>query len=354
MILVTSLAESLPHWFLNEALTMVPRTLIVAVYCTFIMHALVFATEKQTESRQRILDETPKLLVVNGYSTSFQWPRFLQRKLDRHFGRRVIEVRSATKGGTPIAKWMDVQTGQASGPWISVLRPALAATDGRPRIVLAQQSLQWAFGSRADGIRNGDDSQRIQQGADVLQKYAEGLLKDGARQVFIAMHIYKHPMEPEIGNERLALSELIKRKMRRVHAGPDVWEPTKELYPKAFAQDGVHPNSIGSEVMAQKWFETLLKHDGLDIPEWSREEMQQAIAGEPERPKTKRKPAASSRSPSVDQFFRQNDRNGDGKLVQEEFPEGVRHVFPRIDANGDGFVTKEEHTRFRSSRMKSR
>ena len=353
MILFTSLAEPLPRWLLHGAFAMVPRTFIVAAYCGFVMNAIVLATEKQKESQQRILDETPKLLVVNGYSTSFQWPRILQRKLDRHFGRRIIEVTSATKGGTPIAKWMDVETGRALASWNGVLRPALAPTDERPRIVLAQQSLQWAFGNRSDGIRNGDDSLRIRQGADVLQKYAEGLLKDGARQVFIAMHIYKHPMEPEIGNERMALSELMKRAMERVHAGPDVWEPTKELYPKAFAQDGVHPNSIGSEVMAQKWFETLLKHDGLDIPEWSREEMQQAVAGEPQRPKPKRKSAAATRSPSIDQFFRQNDRNGDGKLTQDEFPEGVQRVFPRIDANGDGFVTKEEHTRFRSSRTKN-
>ena len=169
---------------------MVPRTFLSAVYCGFVMHVVVLAAEMQTQPRQRILDETPKLLVVNGYSTSFQWPRILQRKLDRHFGRRVIEVKSATKGGTPIAKWMDVETGQALGPWTDVLRPALAPTDEGPRIVLAQQSLQWVFGNRGDGIRNSDDSLRIQQGADVLQKYAEGLLKDGARQVFIAMHIY--------------------------------------------------------------------------------------------------------------------------------------------------------------------
>lgn len=334
---------------------MARRTFLSVAGCGFVLliTTAVFAAEPQAPPRQLVLDETPKLFVVNGYSTSFQWPRFLQRKLDRHFGRRVIEVKSATKGGTPIAKWMDAQTGESLKPWIDVLRPALAATDERPRIVLAQQSLQWAFGSRGDGIRNSDDRQRIQQGANVLQKYAEELLKDGAQQVFIAMHIYKHPMEPEIGNERLALSELQERGIARVHAGPDVWEPTKKLYPKAFAQDGVHPNSIGSEVMAQHWFETLLEHDGLDVPEWSREETQQAVAGEPQRPMAKRKPAPiGNRRRSVDEFFRQNDRNDDGKLTKDEFPEGVRRVFPRIDANGDGFVTKEEHTRFRSSRTK--
>ena len=311
------------------------------------------AGERSTPSQQRVLDETPKLIVVNGYSTSFQWPRILQRKLDRHFGRRVIEVKPATKGGTPIAKWMDAQTGEPLKPWTDVLRPALRAVDNRPRILLAQQSLQWAFGDRGEGIRNADDRERIRQGADVIQRYAELALKDGARQVFVAMHIYKRPMEPEIGNERLALAELLKREVPCLYAGPDVWEPTKKLYPKAFAQDLVHPNAIGAEVMAQKWFETLLKHDGLEIPDWSREEMQRAIAAEAQRPKMQgRSASAGDRRPSVEEFFRRNDRNGDGKLTKEEFPEGVRQMFSRIDADEDGVVTKEEHTKFRSSRRR--
>ncbi|MHC4401561.1 MAG: hypothetical protein ACYTG0_17965 [Planctomycetota bacterium] len=334
---------------------MIARTFLSVASCGFVllMSAVAAAAAPETLPHRPVLDETPKVFVVNGYSTSFQWPRILQRKLDRYFGRRVIEVKSATKGGTPIAKWMDAQTGEPLKPWTDVLRPALKAADKRPRIVLAQQSLQWAFGERSEGIRTSDDRQRVEQGADVIQRYAELALKDGAQQVFIAMHIYKHPMEPEIGNERLAIAELLKRKTAGVHAGPDVWEPTKKLYPKAFARDLVHPNSIGAEVMAQKWFEALLEHDGLEVPEWSREEMQQAIDGEPQRPEAKRRSApAGNRRPSVEEFFRRNDRNGDGTLTKEEFPEGVRRVFDRIDANGDGVVTKEEHTRFRSSRTR--
>jgi acetyl esterase/lipase len=107
------------------------------------------------------------------------------------------------------------------------------------------------------------------QGADALEKYVRLLKDDGADLVFIAMHIYKQPMEPEIGNERLALVELIRRNIDGVEPGPDVWTPTKDRYPEAFAQDTLHPNALGAEIMAQAWFETLLSFDGLEVPAWS-------------------------------------------------------------------------------------
>jgi acetyl esterase/lipase len=220
----------------------------------------------------KILDDTSKTIIVNGYSTSFRWPQLLQTKLDRYFdGKRLLQVKQATKGGTPIAKWIDVNTGEPLQPWLTVLRPRLQEDKGKPVIVLAQQSLQWVFGDRREGIRNAEDKERIQQGADALEKYVKLLKEDGADVVFVAMHIYKHPMEPEIGNERHALDELMRRKIPGVQRGPDVWTPTKQVYPRAFATDGVHPNALGAEVMAQKWFETLLKHDGLEVPTWSKQ-----------------------------------------------------------------------------------
>ena len=232
----------------------------------------------------RIFDGKPKVIVVNGYSTSFQWPRMLQRKLDRYSNdKRLLKVKQATKGGTPIAKWLDVKTGQPLPPWLNVLRPMLREAEETPVILLAQQSLQWVFGNRSQGIRNADDKERIQKGAGALEKYVRHLRKDGADLVFVAMHIYKRPMEPEIGNERYALDELMRRNIPGVQRGPDVWTPTKKLYPRAFAKDLMHPNAVGSELMAQKWFETLLKYDGLEVPAWSKEKKAPPL--QPESPR---------------------------------------------------------------------
>ncbi|MCK4300047.1 MAG: SGNH/GDSL hydrolase family protein, partial [Planctomycetes bacterium] len=256
---------------------------LVVCMAVMLVAVTVHSAESDVDSEpSKVFSGEPKLIVVTGYSTSFHWWAFLQRKIDRYTeGERTVEVRPATRGGTPIARWMDVATGQPRQPWTRILRPALQAKGDRPAIVLAQQSLQWVFGEQREGIRNEQDSERIKQGADALEKYVRLLLEDGADVVFVGMHIYKKPMEPGIGNERLALAELMTRKVPNVFAGPDVWEPTRQRYPKAFAGDRLHPNSIGAEIMAQMWFETLLKHDGLEVPEWSRQEMAEAVEKDP-------------------------------------------------------------------------
>jgi hypothetical protein len=230
----------------------------------------------------KVFSGEPRLLVAHGYSTSFHWWAFLQRKIDRlRAGDRKIEVNLVAKGGTPIAKWIDVNTGEPLTPWSQRVTSALSMKRDRPAVVLAQQSLQWVFGAREVGIVDSKDTERIGKGADAIEKYVRLLRRDGADHVFVAMHIYKQPMEPVVGNERLALAEAVARGSVKVHAGPDVWEPTSKLWPKAFAEDKLHPNSIGAEVMAQLWFETLLKHDGLEVPAWSRQEMEIAIQREP-------------------------------------------------------------------------
>lgn len=269
----------------------------------------------------KILSGQPRLVVVNGYSTSFRWPKILQGKLDRFFdGKRVVEVVSATRGGTPVAKWIDVKTGKPLRAWSSVTN-ALKRKGDRPAIMLAQQSLQWAFGARTAGIGGPKDAEHIKQGADILEKYVRLFFRDGADLVFVAMHIYKHPMEPEIGNERLALAALAKRKIPNFRAGPDVWTPTKAVYPRGFARDRVHPGDAANEIMAQLWFETLVKHDGLDVPAWSRKKMQQAV--EAAQPKETARARARARKAlvlvdqmamAVDLFFASMNKYPDDEL----------------------------------------
>ena len=238
----------------------------------------VLAPALRSESIE-IFNGEPRLIVVTGYSTSQHWWAMLQRKIDRFRpGERMVEVNLVNRGGSPIVRWIDVTTGEPAPTWTERLRPILTKKRDRPLIVLAQQSLQGVFEERRAGIRGPDDSTRVGQGADAIEKYVRLLLRDGADQVFVAMHIFKKSMEPGIGYERLALAAALKRDIPSFHAGPDVWEPTSKVWPQAFAADKAHPSSIGAEIMAHYWFATLLEHDGLEVPDWSRQEMEDALA----------------------------------------------------------------------------
>jgi len=236
-------------------------------------------TETTTSTTPRqpvpVFDGREGVIVVNGYSTSKLWPDFLQRKLDRYFGGRVLYVDTAIEAGTPIAKWMDPDTGAPKAPWNETLAPALDRE--RPVVVLGQQSLQFAFGPRTEGIDGPDDGTDIERGADVLERYARALLEAGATAAFVATHIYKDPLEPLIGNERLALEAVLQRDVRGLVRGPDVWKPTKAHYPAVYKSDGVHPNEAGAEIMAHHWFRRFLESDGQAVPAWSSREMDAAI-----------------------------------------------------------------------------
>ena len=239
----------------------------------------------ETNEDTKIFSGEPRLVIVHGYSTSAHWWAFLQRKIDRYVDgpdKRLVEVQLCNKGGTPIAKWMNVPTGERSDAWKRQFTPMIQAEKGkRPVIVLAQQSLQFLYPERRAGIRNAEDKERIQMGADAIETYANTILEDGASAVVVGMHIYKIGMEPEIGNERLALDAYMKRNPKNVFAGPDTWEPTSKQHPLAFDTDKVHPNFIGAEMMAHYWFEALLQREGLKVPAWSFEEMQNALKNQP-------------------------------------------------------------------------
>ena len=63
-------------------------------------------------------------------------------------------------------------------------------------------------------------------------------------------------------------------------------------------------------------------------------------------------PAVRTQNPvPLAERFRQFDRNGDGKVSAQEFPDPQ---FARIDANSDGFVTLEEAQAFVARRRAER
>ncbi len=191
-----------------------------------------------------------------------------------------MEVVNTYESGTPISKWIDLDAGERDSKWKKTLQPVLQGETQSPVILLAQQSLQWVFSDdRFEGIESENDATRIAQGADAIEMYANFAKEDGADLVFMAMHIYKWDFEPAIENEKYGLEAALNRGIADFYAGPDVWTPTRDNFPIAFTQDQHHPNQIGDEIIAHFWFARLLQFDGKTVPAWSREEMDNAIAG---------------------------------------------------------------------------
>ena len=236
------------------------RTILTVTAAILLTLATGLTNASAAESVSR---EDPITIVVVGYSTSHHWPGILQEMLDEHAGPGRYRVLNAAVGGCPVAKWLG-RTGprdrdrsfekMVSGHFAAGRR----SKKGRPTIALFQQSLQWIYGLREEGIRGPRDTERIEQGADAFAELAEQVHELGVEKIYLATHIYKRAMEPVIHNERFALDALMKRRIPYIHRGPELWEPTRRLFPHGFQRDQGHPYQVGAVTMAGGWYQTLL------------------------------------------------------------------------------------------------
>ncbi len=228
-----------------------------------------------------VLDGREKSILVNGYSTSYAWPDMLQEMLDEHAGgQRVYHVLNSVIGGAPVESWIALPGTRDYTRTISAMErdffgnsPLLRGEAPPPSIAICQQSLQLTFDQRGP-VKSQHDMVGAELGADAMEKLALMLREHGIDRVYIATHIYKNPVEPEVGNERVALRRLLSRGHGWIYAGPDVWAPTKAGYPDVFEDDGLHPNEKGMKIMAEGWYRTLA---GRNVQEnvidrmWARE-----------------------------------------------------------------------------------
>lgn len=217
---------------------------------------------------QQVLDGEEKSILVVGYSTSYVWPFMLQELLDAHAGgTRTYHVLNAVIGGAPVDHW-NSEPGSPNyertmGVMIRDYFGADARIRGRapePHIAIAQQSLQLTLDDRGP-VKSAHDMVGAELGADELEKMAFRLNKLGIEDLWIAMHIYKEPVEPEVGNERIALGRLLTRGIDFIHQGPDIWAVTEACFPDCFIDDRLHPNEQGYKLAAEHWYRTLAGDD---------------------------------------------------------------------------------------------
>ncbi|MCH7871992.1 MAG: hypothetical protein IID33_09870 [Planctomycetes bacterium] len=211
-----------------------------------------------------LLDGREKSFIVVGYSTSYAWPQMLQDMLDAHSdGKRTYHVLNAVVGGSPVERWIAEPGSDSYQATIGAMNRDYFGPDAvlrgdapEPTIALCQQSLQFTRTQRGP-IASADDEEGIRIGVAAFEKFARRLHDRAIERVYIAAHIYKKPVEPEVGNERLALAGLLERGHAFVFEGPDVWTPTRDRYPDAFAEDGMHPNELGMKIMCEGWYRTI-------------------------------------------------------------------------------------------------
>lgn len=222
------------------------------------------AAKSRNGARESLLGGAETSIVIVGDSTSYAWPRMLQKMLDEHSGdERRHHVLNAAVGGSPVSRWIaDPESDDYDDTFGAMLRDFFgpeARLRGHapvPTVALCQQSLQFT-GTRRGPIASADDAEGVRIGADALEKLAVRLHERGIERVYIATDIYEEPAEPEVGNERLALSALLDRGHDFVFEGPDLWTPTRDAHPDAYTEDGIHPAQLGMKIMAEHWYRAL-------------------------------------------------------------------------------------------------
>jgi len=211
-----------------------------------------------------LLDGVEKSFVVVGYSTSYAWPEMLQHMLDEHSGgERIYHVHNAVIGGSPVERWIQPPESPTYERTFGAMLRDFFGPEARlrgdapePTIAICQQSLQLT-GAQKGPVTAMHDKPGIAAGADALETLATMLRETGLERVYIAMHIYKEGYEPQVGNERLALWELLDRGHDFIFEGPDVWSPTLAAHPEAFTEDRLHPNERGMKIMAEAWYRAI-------------------------------------------------------------------------------------------------
>lgn len=235
---------------------------------TYSLWVVAFAFLSGCASSKTLLDGREKSFVVTGYSTSYAWPEMLQEMLDQHAGgRRTYHVLNAVVGGSPVERWIaepgtDIYEKVYGAMLRDYISPGarLLGDAPAPTVALCQQSLQFTRTQRGP-IASANDKEGIRIGADAMEKLASRLHGDGIERVYFGMHIYKEPIEPEVGNEHIALAALLRRDYDYIFEGPDLWTPTRDLHPKGFAEDGLHPDELGMKIMAEGWYRTVAGDD---------------------------------------------------------------------------------------------
>lgn len=232
----------------------------------------------------KIFDTKPKTIITITNSHRGGGKEF-ERKVQRYFTERgekcPITFRAVGGWQTPV----DPVTGAAEkGSWLEKLSFEKEKASDDPIVVIALCGVTMPRpAKKGEPVPVNDDT--IAAGVRRCELFVKALKDRGADEVFLSTYHYfdeaaspnqRFQYEPEY---TLKVYDLF-NKATGDHYGIDCLTLTKQHHPLGVGDDQFHPSNAGHAMYAQCWFEALLKHDGLEVPEWSRQEMQAALAAQ--------------------------------------------------------------------------
>jgi hypothetical protein len=254
------------------------------------------AAEKRSADKAdhpfRIFDGRPKQVVL--VTNSHGGQRELGARLKKMPGGEKIEFRSifgasfnGRPGGTP-PNWVPGERVTADMPTIYVVYNAVDAN--------------------VQGKRPLPDKPREQWSASDLEQFLQGYIgpeKMSEEEIEMSLKYLRHEVQcaTEKGINLLVLSnthycrtgrggpagadgsdEAVRRwnqtDLGRRHPAVDVRTPTRAAYPLDVCADRFHPSDAGREINAHCWFAALCAWDGVEVPAFSKQMMDDAVAKE--------------------------------------------------------------------------
>lgn len=282
----------------------------------------------------KIFNGEHRLFANIGPSTSLCWPLRLQRKFYRYTGKVGKEcpleiVNFSHSGGqyrmpgwinchpssTDPNKWEAQRTDLYKKTVLSLIQK----NPQTPVIVIAMLNTGLACDGFScnpgpNAIQGPDDTVHIDMATSFLRAHLMAALDDGAAMYFLSPKKYWRaldlPKELNRNEERYALTKVAAEQVAGLVYVKGVWEDTAEDKEIALVDDGHHPTQLGDEIIASKFFQAMLVHDGLAVPSWDQQEVdavRKAIQSDP-----------SLREESLGENPFDVDDNRDGWLSAEE------------------------------------
>lgn len=230
----------------------------------------------------RVFDASAKVLVTIDNSHRCAGP--FRRKIQRWFGggdRCPITFRGVGGWGTPV----DPETGQAlqqGAGWLAGVSFEKEAAAGTPVVVVALCGISMPRAAKKGEQQQVDDA-LVARGVKTLEGFVALLETRGARLVVPSTYHYfegtnapGHRSQYDVDFTLRALAAY--RQAHPDRTAIDLITPTRAVHPAHLADDLFHPGDAGRMLMAQCWFEALLAREGLEVPAWSREETEAALA----------------------------------------------------------------------------